>query len=239
VYYRAVARAIVLAGQKGGVGKTTAALCLATEAIERGLSVLLVDADPQGSARTWGDVAAEVGRKAPTVVAMGATMHRDGQLRRVADGYDLAIIDCPPRHGEIQRSALLIADLVILPCGPAAMDAWALAASVELVSEARGVRPDLPAYVLITRKQGHTALGKGARDVLVTSGLPVLRSELGYRVAYQEAIAAGQGVGTYAPRDAAAGEIHALYDEVRALLDGEGNDVQKTRRRSAKSAARR
>lgn len=239
MYHGAVARTIVLAGQKGGVGKTTVALCLATEAMERGMSVLLVDADPQGSARTWGDVAAEAGRKAPTVVAMGATMHRDGQLRRVADGYDLAIVDCPPRHGEIQRSALLVADIVLLPCGPAAMDAWALAASVDLVAEARTVRPELPAHVLITRKQGRTALGKGARDVLTTSGLPVLRSELGYRVAYQEAIAAGQGVTSYAPRDVAAEEIHALYDEVHALLDGEGNDVQKARRRSAKAAARR
>jgi len=234
-----VARTVVLAGQKGGVGKTTVALCLAAEATEHGLSVLVVDADPQGSARTWGEVAAEGAKRAPTLVAMGATMHRDGQLRRVADGYDLAIVDCPPRHGEIQRSALLVADLVLLPCGPTAVDAWALAASVDLVTEARVVRPELAVYVLITRKQVRTTLGKGARDVLATSGLPVLKSELGYRVAYQEAIAAGEGVTTYAPRDPSAEEIRALYDEVHVLLDGEGADVKKARRRPAKATARR
>jgi chromosome partitioning protein len=230
---------LVLAGQKGGVGKTTVALCLAAEAVHRGLRVLLVDADPQGSARTWGDVAAEAGRPAPTLVAMGATMHRDGQLAQLARGYDLTLVDCPPRHGEIQRSALLCADLVILPCGPSAVDAWALSASLELVQEARALAPALRAHVLITRKQGRTALGKGARAVLAASGLPVLTTELGYRIAYQEALAAGQGVTTYAPRDPAAAEARALLDEVRTLLEGPNDDhpaQQKARRRPAKAA---
>lgn len=226
----------MLAGQKGGAGKTTIAIGLAAEAVVRGASVLLVDADPQGSARTWGDVAAEAGHAAPSIVAMGATMHRDGQLRQVASGYDLAIIDCPPRHGEIQRSALLVADLVLLPCGPSAVDAWALSTSIELVNEARSLRPDLRAHIVITRKQGRTALGKSAREVLTPSGLPVLSAELGYRVAYQEALAAGQGVTTYAPRDPAADEMRALYDEISALF--EGSHVEKARRRTPKAAAR-
>src|SRR6185436_416864 len=137
----------------------------------------------------------------PTVVAMGATMHRQGQLPEMAAAYDLTIIDCPPRHGDIQRSALMVADVAVLPCGPSAVDAWALAATLEVVKEAKVLRDDLRTCVLITRKQGRTALGKGARSVLETSGLGVLRAELGYRIAYQEAMAAGQGVTTYCPRD--------------------------------------
>jgi chromosome partitioning protein len=212
---------IALAGQKGGVGKSTTAVCLAAAAMARGARVLLVDADPQGTVRTWGDVAGEGGAPAPTVVAMGATMHKPGQLPEMAAGFDLTVIDCPPRHGEIQRAALMVADVVVLPCGPTAVDAWALASTLDVVAEARAIRTELRACVLITRKQGRTALGKSARAVLETSGLPVLDTELGYRVAYQEAMAAGQGVTVFAPRDAAAKEIVRLLEEITRFGHGE------------------
>jgi chromosome partitioning protein len=211
---------IALTGQKGGVGKSTTAICLAAAALERGERVLLVDADPQSTARTWGEVASEAGHPAPTVVAMGAAMHRPDQLPSIAKGYDVVIIDCPPRHGDIQRSALMAAHIAILPCGPSATDAWALANAIDIVDEARTFHSALKACVLITRKQSRTAIGKGARDVLVSSGLPVLETELGYRIAYQEAIAAGQGVTQYAPRDPASKEIRTLYDELETLYYG-------------------
>lgn len=212
---------VAFAGQKGGVGKSTTAISLAVAALERGSRVLLVDADPQGTARTWGEVAAERGRATPTVVAMGATMHKPGQLRDVAAGYDMTFIDCPPRHGEVQRSALMVADLVVLPCGPSAADAWALASSLEVVNEARTMRDELQACVLITRKQGRTALGKGARKVLESAGLPVLGTELGSRIAYQEALAAGQGITTFAPRDAGTRETFDLLDELEGMFHGQ------------------
>jgi len=212
---------VAFAGQKGGVGKSTAAVCLAVAALERGARVLLVDADPQGTARTWGEVAAERGRPSPTVVAMGAQMHKPGQLREVASGYDVTFIDCPPRHGEVQRSALMVANIAVLPCGPSAADAWALAASLDVVNEARTMREELLACVLLTRKQGRTALGKGARQVLESAGLPVLESELASRVAFQEALATGQGITTYAPRDAGTREIFDLLDELERMFHGQ------------------
>lgn len=220
---------IAFAGQKGGSGKTTVATSIAAEGVSRGISVLLVDADPQQTSSTWGAVAAEAGLFAPTVIAMGATMHKQGQLPKVAGQYDLVCIDCPPRHNEVQRSALMVADLAVLPCGPSAADAWALAASVELVTEAQTVRPDLRGVVLITRKIARTALGKGARDVLTNCGLPVLRTELGYRTAYQEAMAAGKGVTGYATSTPAADEIRALFEELT-------NGQAKARRKSAKAS---
>ncbi len=222
---------LALTGQKGGTGKSTIAVCLAAEGVRRGLAVLLVDADPQATARTWGDVAAEQGRPTPTIVAMGATMHRAGQLEQASAGYDLAIVDCPPRHGEIQKSALLVAHVAILPCGPSAADAWALASSIELVSEARTYRPDLGAYVCITRKVGATALGRGARDALAAGALPILAAELGARVAYQEALAAGQGVTTYAPRGNAADEARSLFSEILSLKEAVPHVKKEARRR--------
>jgi chromosome partitioning protein len=211
---------LAIAGLKGGAGKSTTAIALACELVSRGRSVLLVDADPQGTASTWAAVAAEAGRSAPTTIAMGATMHRDGQLAKVAATFDHAIIDCPPRIDAVQRSAIIVADAVLLPCGPSAADAWALASTVELIEEARTVRPALRAAVLLTRVQTSTTLGKGARDVVSESGLPVLAATLGYRVAYQEALAAGLGPTTYAPTSEAADEVRALVDELLAFAKG-------------------
>src|SRR5262249_44835750 len=104
---------------------------------------------------------------------------------------------------------------------PSAADAWALASALELVNEARTLREQLRACIAITRKQGRTALGKGARDVLASSGLPVLESELGYRIAFPEAIAAGRGVTQFAPRDRAAEEVRNLFDELERFFHGE------------------
>jgi chromosome partitioning protein len=199
------------------VGKSTIAICLAVEGMERGLRVLLVDADPQATSRTWGDAALGGGHPAPTVVAMGATMIHPGQLDALVGGYDLVVIDCPPRHDETQRAALMLADLALLPCGPSSAEAWALASSIELVTVARRVRPELRAAVVITRKKPRTALGKSARDELADGGLPVLATEIGDRIAYQEAIGFGLGATTYAPRDPAATETRALYDEIASM----------------------
>ncbi|MEO7092587.1 MAG: ParA family partition ATPase [Polyangiales bacterium] len=223
---------IAFAGQKGGIGKSTTAINVAVAAHDRGIRVLLVDADPQGTARTWADVASEAGHVTPTVVAMGATMHKAGQLSSIAATYDLTIIDCPPRHGDIQRSALMVADLVVLPSGPSAADAWALAAALEVVKEAQILRDELAACILITRKQGRTALARSARKVLESSGLTVLASELGYRVAYQEALALGRGVTTHSPRDAAAAEVFNLLAELETYAHG-----QEASRRFAPQAA--
>jgi chromosome partitioning protein len=180
--------------------------------------VLVVDADPQGSARTWAAVATEAERSIPTVIAMGAGLHKPEQLPRLAQHYDLVIIDCPPRHGELQRAALMVADLALLPCGPGALDAWALAETIEIVQQARMIRPVLDVAVLITRKIARTMLGQNAREVVASCGVDVLEAELGYRVAYQEAPAAGIGVVEYDPRGAAAQEVHSLVDELEARL---------------------
>jgi chromosome partitioning protein len=211
---------VTLMGQKGGVGKSTTAICLAMEALQRGHGTLLVDADPQGTVRTWSEVAAENKQPTPTVVSMGASMHRPGQLDVVAKNYDYTFIDCPPRHGDVQRSALMITDLAIIPCGPSASDVWALTSSLELVEAARTLRESLQACIVISRKQPRTSIGRDARAVLESSGLMVLSSELYYRVAYQEALAAGTGV-TGRRRDSAASEVRRLFEEVEKLVYAE------------------
>jgi chromosome partitioning protein len=206
---------IVAAGQKGGVGKSCVSICVAAEALKRGRRVLMVDADPQGTVRTWHGEAKEHGHPAPVVMLFGETMHKE--LPPLAKDFDLVVIDCPPRHSEIQRSALLLADIVVLPCGGSSSDAWALVASLKLIKEARKRRPQLDARILLNKIKPSTALGRGAREVLAATGCPVLATEWRDRIVYQEAIGEGLGVSTYAPRSEAAGEVRALVDELFAL----------------------
>ncbi len=212
---------LTFAGQKGGAGKTTAAISTAAEWQARGRRVLLVDADPQGSARTWGEVAAEAKQRAPTVVAMGAGLHRPEQLPALARGFDLVVIDCPPRRGEIQRAALMVADLAVLPCAPSGLDVEAFQESADLVVAARRVRPQLQAAVLLTRVAPRISLAASAREALATVGLPLLVTQLGFRVTYPEALAAGLGVTTYAPKSTAADEVRALVRELETFTKKE------------------
>jgi chromosome partitioning protein len=205
---------VAFCSQKGGSGRTSTSIACAVEWHQRRRKVLLVDCDPQRSALTWSSVAAEAGHAAPNVVGMGAGLYRAELLPALARKHHVTLIDGPPRRDEIAREILMVADLAVLPCGPSAMDVWALAESLELVRRAQEARPELRAAVLITRKQPSTSLGKSVRDALTATGFPVLKSELTYRVAYQEAPAAGMGPTTYAPRSPAAGEVKALVTEL-------------------------
>ncbi len=214
---------ITLAGQKGGTGKSTTAVAIAVEWCARGRRVLLVDLDPQGSARTWGDVAAEAAAEhTPTVVALGAGLHL--HLPPLAAAHDLVVIDCPPRHGEMQRTALMLAHVALLPCGPDPTEVWGLTESVELVRAAMARRPELLPRIVITRKDHRTGLSRGARTSLAELSIPVLDTELGRRVTYPEALAAGRGPTTYDPRSIAAREVRRLVTELEQLVAVDAQD---------------
>lgn len=216
---------ISVAGQKGGSGKSTIAIHLAAEWHARGKKVLLADADPQGTALTWAEVAAEKGVSCPHVVAVGDNLRT--VLPALSENYDVTLIDVPGRKAsKRQVGALVISDVALLPCGPSTPDVWALAESVELVNEVRDLRSDLKAAVVINRRTA-TSEGKSARAALGSSTLPVLKTEIGLRVAFSEALAAGLGVTLYASGTVAANEIRRLADEVEdlALSDAEGVDA--------------
>lgn len=205
---------IALAGQKGGVGKSSISIHLAAHWHSKGLRVLLADCDAQASCITWAEVAAEHGHNVPPVIALGDNLRAD--LGRLGEGYDVVVLDLPGRIGKRQGAAMMVSDLVVLPSGPSTPDVWALAESAEIVNDARGIRPDLRACVVLNRR-GNNTESRSARDALAAVGFPVLEASLGQRVAFSEALAAGLGVTAYAPRDAASSELVALANELSAL----------------------
>jgi len=200
-------------GQKGGAGKSSAAIALGDELFRRGFRVLLVDADAeQGTLSTWRAIAKRGGLQAPTVVSMGESL--DDDLPGLARDFDHVLIDCPGRIDLITDAALMVSHYALLPCGPTHADAWALTKSVALVKKAQKYNKGLRAGVLVTKKKPRTSLGKAAREVVTASGFPVLGAEFTHRVAYEEFLGSGLGITRYAPADAAADEVRAAVDEI-------------------------
>lgn len=211
-----MALTIALSNLKGGVGKSTLSINLATCLHGAGHRVLLVDADPQGTCAAWASRAAELELDGPPVVAMkGSALRRD--LPKVSDGFDVVIIDSPPRMGSEARAAMLVADLVVLPVTPGAADVWAAKETVAVLEDARGLRPELRAVVVLNRAD-RTQLAKMASKAIEDLGVSALDVTVAQRVAIGEATLAGQGVVTYAPSSDAAREVKRFAKAVLAAV---------------------
>ena len=202
---------IAILNQKGGVGKTTLSVNIAASLARAGSRVLLVDADPQGSALDWA-AARQTAQLFPVVGLPKPTLHRD--VDQLGAGYDHVLIDGPPRVTELARSAIMAADLVITPVQPSPYDVWAADEVVKLIDEARIYKPALNSVFAINRKIVNTALGRDVRDALATYSLPALAAVICQRIVFAESAAQGLAAFEVEPEGTAAREIEALREEI-------------------------
>lgn len=202
-------KVITLLAQKGGSGKSTAAINLAVAAEAAGgrrgrRTAAIVDADPQASAAAW-----RFQRAADTPVVIAAGPGELGTRLEAcrSAGAAFAFVDTAPHTERTAVEAARLADLVLIPCRPSLLDIKALAPTAAIA--AASGRPAAILLNAVAAKAG--AVVEAVRLALAGYGLPVAPVSLGQRAAFQNSLVLGLGVVEHEPKGKAAEEVAALW----------------------------
>jgi chromosome partitioning protein len=207
-------KVIAVLNQKGGAGKTTIATHLARALQLDGSDVLLVDSDPQGSARDWAAV-----REDQPVTVVGIDRPTIDRDVKAIGQRDFVVIDGAPQAADLAVSAIKAADFILIPVQPSPYDIWATADLVDLVKQRIEITDGkLQAAFVVSRAIKGTKMGAEVADALSGYGLPVLNARITQRVIYPGTAALGTTVQDSEPDSDAAHEIHALMTEIKEKL---------------------
>lgn len=196
---------IALINQKGGVGKTTVAIHLATAFQAAGQNVLILDLDPQASATEWHDAREN---KFPHVESI-----QPSRLKKTAEsareiGTDILILDTAPHSEGTSIEAARLADLVLIPCQPSIMDIRAMNKTIELMKLV-----SVPCFAILNGVQHHSlsAATQAEKTIERVLGLPVAPVRIGERVAFSRCLISGLAAQEFEPEGKAAREIAQLH----------------------------
>lgn len=203
-------KVITVAQQKGGAGKTTLAVNLAVCMLRQGLSVALLDSDPQGSLGRWFMTRLDRLGEPDVTFSTASAWGVGYECRKLRDTHDVVIVDTPPKVDSDLRPALREADLVLVPVAASHVDLWATDGVLDLVARESG-----RALIVLNRMSSGTRLAEEVAQA-AQGVAQVAQSRLAARVAFAETL--GQGLGAAEGRGAAAAEARALTAEVLAVL---------------------
>jgi chromosome partitioning protein len=168
---------ITVASYKGGVGKTTTSVHIAAY-LQKFAPTLLVDGDPNRSATGW--------------MKRGSLPFRiidERLLAKYGREYENIVIDTEARPSEEDISTLVEGcDLLILPTTPDVLALDALGLTLETL-QSIGAKDYKVLLTIVPPKPSHDA--DEAREMLKSSGVPVFKSQISRRVAFQKAALAG------------------------------------------------
>ncbi len=192
---------VVFISPKGGVGKTTAALLLASE-IARGAPVTVIDADPNHPIHAWGK-----GAELPENLSIVADVDEDSILDRieeVAAQTPFVIVDLEGTAAKIVLLAVSQADLVIIPMQGSQLDAEQASRAIRVLKQHEKMTGRaVPHAVLLTRTSPiiRTRTMGHIQDGLADAGVPVFTAQLHEREAFRAIFSFRQTLGNLNPKD--------------------------------------
>ena len=209
---------ILIGAEKGGTGKTTLATNLAAQRARAGRDVLLVDADPQGSASYWAQVREETKVLPPVPCVQKFGKGLQATLQDLTRRYQDLVVDAGGRDSVELRVGLVVAQKAYIPMQPSQFDIWSLDHMDELVATAQGFNPALHAFVLLARASPHPLVSEVAEARAFLSDYPHLsaaRTVIYDRIAYRRSGREGRAVSELSPPDGkAVAELASLYKEI-------------------------
>jgi chromosome partitioning protein len=215
------AKIIAIVNQKGGAGKTTVSMQLAGTLGLRKNKVLVIDADPQATATRWAS-SAEDDHPFPASVsglsAAGSKVHRE--VKKFINDYDYIVIDCPPAaDSPVPQSALLIADMAIVPVIPSPLDLWASVGIRQVIENIRDINEEMMPFLMVNQCQPNTSLARETLQILPEYGIPVMDTKLHQRTVYRQSAVYGGTVHDLGSKASLAiKEIDSLAREVLNIL---------------------
>ena len=201
-------KVISIQSQKGGAGKSTITVHLATAAVARGLKVRILDTDAQQSAVLWASMRQA---KTPEVIAVEPTKLRGAVDRAQADGMDLVLIDSPPNAGPDAVDIAGPADLMLIPCRPGVFDVSAVRRTIDIATMAKK-----PFLVVLSACPPRAPEIAKTRAAFEGAGVPVARPEIETRRAMDRALQYGESVIEFEPDGESSKQINELLTEVLA-----------------------
>jgi chromosome partitioning protein len=205
---------IAVTNLKGGVGKTTIALNLGVTLAHRDYKVCVVDTDTeQRSAVKWSGQRDESLRSVP-VFAVGEKLNKE--VEALNKDYDFVIIDGTPQLSERANRTILASDVILIPISTSGFDFWSFEHFVERYNQAKTFKETVQAFVLLNKFSETKNISKEIREALSEFEIPVLKTTMGERVAYQETTIQGLGVVEYKDKKAK-DEINKLTDEIEGI----------------------
>ena len=195
---------------KGGVGKTTLAVHIASTLALAQKKVILIDADTQNSALRWFQ-----SRKQDPILPVASiptsTLHK--QIKLIEKDYDFIIIDGPPRLSNVAKSCLVAANLVIIPINPSPYDVWSSSEIIKIIEEVESFK-DIKVAFVVNRIIKNSVIGRDVFDIIESYKIPVLETKIHQRVAFAETAAIGTTVIEEDPTSKAGEEIKKLTEEI-------------------------